>query len=108
MDADRFDALSRFLTRRMSRHRVLGTAAILGFCIAVASKGRTRARKPDEHCRYVYYSTEGMRFRGYGYAEFPSPCVQCETSRDCESNAFPYCLRDYISLVSGARYDFTR
>ena len=83
-----------------------GMAAVLGFSFAGASLGRTRAEKL-EPCRFVYYTTEARRFRGYGYADFPSPCVPCETSRDCET-PFPHCLRDYTSLISGTRYDFVR
>lgn len=83
-----------------------GTAAVLGFGFAGASLGRTRAEKLDQ-CRFVYYTTEARRFRGYGYADFPSPCTPCETSRDCET-PFPHCLRDYTVLDSGTRYDFVR
>ena len=107
MDAARFDALTRFLTRRLSRRRMLpGMAAVLGFGLAGASFGGTRAEKP-EPCPFVYYTTENRRFRGYGYADFASPCTQCETSRDCDT-PFPHCLRDYTSLISGKRWDFVK
>jgi hypothetical protein len=108
MDAARFDTLTRFLTERSSRRRVLPIiAAVLGLGFANSSFGRTRAAKL-EPCKFEYYTTENRRVRGYGYADLPSPCAQCATSRDCETAAFPLCLRDYTSLTSGTRYDFTR
>jgi hypothetical protein len=108
MDADRFDTLTRFLTRPSSRRRMLrGVAAILGFGFASARPGLTRADQP-EPCKFEYRTIEGRRVRGYGYADFPSSCTQCATSRDCVTAEFPLCLRDYISLKSGTRWDFTK
>ena len=108
MDADLLDILTRFLTGPSSRRRMLrGVAAILGFGFASARPGLTRADQP-EPCKFEYLTIEGRRVRGYGYAEFASPCAQCATSRDCVTAAFPLCLRDYISLTTGMRYDFTR
>ena len=107
MNSTRFDTLTRFLAGRSSRRRMLpGMAAVLGFGFVGASPGPTRAEKL-EPCRFVYYTTENRRFRGYGYADFASPCAQCATSRDCETTDFPHCLRDYTSLATGMRYDFT-
>lgn len=108
MDADLFDTLTRFLTGPSSRRRMLrGVAALLGLGIAGALPGPTSADQP-ESCRFKYLTIEGRRVRGYGYVDFAGSCTQCETSRDCDTVAFPHCLRDYVSLTSGRRYDFTR
>ena len=108
MDAARFDTLTRFLTGPSSRRRMLrGLAAALGLGLANANPGLTGAEKPKP-CQFEYRTTEARRVRGYGYADFPSPCAQCATSRDCVTAAFPHCLRDYTSLTSGTRYDLTR
>jgi hypothetical protein len=108
MDAARFDAITRYLSRRFSRRRMLpGIAAVLGVGLAGAGPGPTRAEKP-EPCPFVYYTTTRRRVHGYGYADFASPCAPCATGRDCESTDFPHCLRDYIRPASGTRFDFVR
>ncbi len=106
MDPAAFDTLVRSLSVPGTRRRMLqGAAAVLGVALAGASHDRTYAEKLAP-CRFTYYTAEGRRIRGYGYADFPSTCAQCQTSRDCATAEFPLCLTDYTSLTSGTSWNF--
>ena len=108
MDPAAFDTLVRSFSVPGTRRRMLqGMAAVLGVGLAGASHDRTHAEKLAP-CRFTYYTAEGRRIRGYGYADFPSTCAQCQTSRDCDATDFPLCLTDYTSLTSGASWNFAR